>query len=274
MRGAGDAGSLSADGVGAGYPEGVDGPGLGASAGPGRADGRGLRGAAGAVARPLAGLGRWSPRGAGRAGPADRRDAVRALAEELEAGAAPADAWRRAGELAGAERALFRAAAALIADGRPIDAAFAGDSSASQSLSPSPVPGAELAPARAPGRVGVGDPALRRPDPELRRLAAVWACSAESGAASAEVLRRWVEDADARERARRAQSVELAGPRASALMLAALPVLGLVLGVAMGADPIGALTGSVAGAALGVVGIALDLCGVAWMLRIIAAAAR
>ena len=70
------------------------------------------------------------------------------------------------------------------------------------------------------------------------------------------------------------QAVELAGPRASAAMLAALPLLGLALGAAMGADPIGALTGSLAGLALGAAGIVLDALGILWMVRIVAAAAR
>lgn len=169
----------------------------------------------------------------------DVRVAVRALAEDLEAGALPAEAWRRAAGLAGACAARFRQAGRAIGVGGSIDAAFAD-----------------------------------APDPSLGRLAAVWSSSAQSGAASAEVLRRWIEDADAREQAERARDVALAGPRASAIMLAALPLFGVLLGVAIGADPIGAVTASASGAALGIAGVLLDLLGVLWMLRIIAGARR
>lgn len=201
--------------------------------------GRAGRGRGAAARAPRALLGALRLRGSSAAHGPDLRVAVRALAEDLDAGAAPDDAWERAAELAGSAGAAFQAAALAIRAGRPVDGALGSAT-----------------------------------DPQLRRLAAAWACSAEAGAASAEVLRRWVEDADARERARRAQSVELAGPRSSALLLAGLPALGVLLGIAMGADPIGTITGSLAGAALAVIGIAFDVGGLLWMRRIIGVAAR
>ena len=59
----------------------------------------------------------------------------------------------------------------------------------------------------------------------------------------------------------------MAGPQASAAVLAALPVLGVALGSAMGADPLGILFGTARPGAAGARGAAgrgrsaLDACG-------------
>ena len=56
----------------------------------------------------------------------------------------------------------------------------------------------------------------------------------------------------------------LAGPRATAMVLAGLPVLGLGLGELMGAHPVGVLLGSPFGSILLVLGVVLAAVGVVW----------
>ncbi|NDZ97692.1 type II secretion system protein F [Streptomyces sp. SID6673] len=60
----------------------------------------------------------------------------------------------------------------------------------------------------------------------------------------------------------------LAGPRATATVLAGLPVIGIALGEFMGAHPIGVLLGSGLGGVLLIVGTALSVAGLAWSERI------
>ncbi|MDL9937525.1 type II secretion system protein F [Gordonia sp. ABSL1-1] len=60
----------------------------------------------------------------------------------------------------------------------------------------------------------------------------------------------------------------LAGPRATAAVLAGLPVLGLALGQATGADPVGILLGGGLGGVLLVIGTALAAAGLLWAERI------
>ncbi len=63
---------------------------------------------------------------------------------------------------------------------------------------------------------------------------------------------------------------EVAGPRVSAYVMAALPVMGLLLGSGMGADPVGVLLGSTVGRVLLVVGVLLTCAGLLWSARIAA----
>ena len=60
----------------------------------------------------------------------------------------------------------------------------------------------------------------------------------------------------------------LAEPRATAMVLAALPALGLALGAALGADPLSWLTGSGPGRLVLAAGLALEALGVLWSWRI------
>ncbi|WP_054053841.1 hypothetical protein [Alloactinosynnema sp. L-07] len=66
----------------------------------------------------------------------------------------------------------------------------------------------------------------------------------------------------------------MAGPRASALMLALLPLLALALGESMGAAPIAVLTSSPVGQTLLVIGVALVCAGVTWTARLTGKATR
>jgi tight adherence protein B len=79
-------------------------------------------------------------------------------------------------------------------------------------------------------------------------------------------------------RARHRQRLELrsavAGPRASALLLAALPLLGLAMGSGVGARPWSVLTGTGTGQVLLVVGVGLEVVGIAWTGRLVERAVR
>jgi tight adherence protein B len=75
-------------------------------------------------------------------------------------------------------------------------------------------------------------------------------------------------DLDADSDVRRAVHTALAGPRASAILLGLLPLVGLAMGAGMGADPWRVLTRSTPGVISLVVGVALDLTGVLWILAL------
>lgn len=175
-----------------------------------------------------------------------------------------------AGELAAA---VHRMADELAAGAHPATAL--GGTSAD-----GPRARALLAPAAAASRLGDDVPqALRRGaehHPEVRaeveRLAAAWALSDRGGVPLAELLAGAGADLGQRVRFAARVRAELAGPRATALVLTALPTLGLALGQLVGADPLGVLRGGLLGQALLVVGVALAAAGVAWTEQILRAA--
>ena len=76
-----------------------------------------------------------------------------------------------------------------------------------------------------------------------------------------------------RERAVRADAT-LAGPRATAVILTALPGLGVLLGAGFGADPLGVLLGGTLGGALCLAGAVLLAAGLVWTDRIAGGAGR
>ncbi|MDX2698435.1 type II secretion system F family protein, partial [Streptomyces ipomoeae] len=173
----------------------------------------------------------------------DRRgDAVvalcAALAGEVRAGRQPGEALTRA---ARDSDGLGEAQAVVLAAAR-----FGGD-----------VPGALADAARQPGADG------------LRGLAACWRVAVDRGAGLAAGLDR-LEGALRAERDQRADlRAQLAGSRSTAVMLAGLPVLGLLLGTALGADPLHVVLHSTAGLGCLLVGAALEGAGLWWALRIV-----
>jgi tight adherence protein B len=64
---------------------------------------------------------------------------------------------------------------------------------------------------------------------------------------------------------------EVAAVRTSARLLAGLPLLGLLIGQWIGADPLSWLTGSWVGRAVLLTGVALQLLGMAWLRHMVAA---
>lgn len=111
-----------------------------------------------------------------------------------------------------------------------------------------------------------------RDDPErgeaARRLVAAWQLAEQTGAPLADVLERLDADLRSGERARTLALAQTAGARATAMLLAALPVAGLGLGYAIGVDPLGVLLHTPLGAVLALAAVALQLAGLAWSSRL------
>jgi tight adherence protein B len=102
----------------------------------------------------------------------------------------------------------------------------------------------------------------------LRALGAGWRVAEQSGAALAAVAERIADALRGEEQVRRQVVAGLAGTRATGRLLAGLPVLGLGLGYAVGAHPIGFLTGTLVGWLCLSVGLVLAAAGMAWIERL------
>jgi tight adherence protein B len=164
---------------------------------------------------------------------------LRVLVAELESGSRPAAALHAAGASAPSFGTIFdRAASAATASGQ-VAAALHGAA-----------------------------------QPELRPLAHGWSVAERCGAPLANTVARVVEDLAARLAQQRAVGVVLAGPRASAVLLAGLPVLGIALGTAMGARPGPFLLTTSSGHGVFAVGVLLEAAGLLWTARLIARAER
>ena len=94
------------------------------------------------------------------------------------------------------------------------------------------------------------------------------------GAGLADALDRLVAQDRRSEEVRRQLDAHLAAPRATARMLALLPLLGLLLGFAIGGDPLGWLLGTPLGWACLVLGLLLIAAGLGWATRIVARTER
>ncbi|MEO3752621.1 type II secretion system F family protein [Streptomyces sp. B6B3] len=192
---------------------------------------------------PLAAA-RWRRWRRGRAADG-RRDAVielcGSLAGEVRAGLAPVAA------LAAADWAPLGEPAA----GVPAAARYGGD-----------VPAALRAGAEQPGAEG------------LRGVAACWQVAVDGGASLAAGLERVAAALRAERDQREELRAQLAGPRATVLTLATLPVFGLLLGAAMGAQPLRELLHTPAGLGCLAVGALLEWAGLAWTAAIIRSAER
>ncbi|MET9380924.1 type II secretion system F family protein [Streptomyces sp. NPDC002928] len=161
-----------------------------------------------------------------------------ALAGEVRAGRQPGEALLRAARDSGG---FGDAQAAVLAAAR-----FGGD-----------VPGVLAAAARQPGAEG------------LLGLAACWRVAVDRGAGLAAGLDR-LEGALRADRDQRADlRAQLAGARSTAVMLAGLPALGLLLGAALGADPLHVLLHTGAGLGCLLIGGLLEGAGMWWALRIV-----
>lgn len=134
--------------------------------------------------------------------------------------------------------------------------------------------GAALAGAlRAPG---VPAPSLH--DAELAaalgRISTAVLLSARTGCSLAAVVAAVEDDLRARHRMRLELRTTTAGPRASAMVLAGLPLLGLAMGNGVGADPWRVLTTTGTGQVLLVAGVALELAGLSWSAQLVRRAVR
>lgn len=174
-----------------------------------------------------------------------RRDAADALVElctgfaaELRAGRPPIVALRLAAATLPSQ---------VLAELRPVLGAADGGGD---------VPSAMRAASRGPGWHG------------LAWLAACWQVGVDSGAGLADSVERLVGSLRDDQRARREVAAQLAAPRATTRLLAALPVLGMALSTALGQRPLSFLFGSGYGIACLVAGVAVDVAGIVWTSRL------
>lgn len=163
-------------------------------------------------------------------------EAVRSLVAGLRAGAHPADA---------AESAALDAQPAAAASMRSIAAA-----------------------ARLDGDVGLalGTAGPHTTASSLARISRAWTLAQRHGLPLADILDAVGRDLEQRVRFARQTLARMAGPRTSAVVLALLPVLGIALGEAVGAQPLRMLTGP--GQPLLAIGVALLCAGVVWCGRL------
>jgi tight adherence protein B len=161
-----------------------------------------------------------------------------AVAGELRAGRQPSEA------LQAAVKGSLGAQASVLAAAR-----FGGD-----------VPGALRQAARQPGAAG------------LLGVAACWQAAADSGAGLAAGLDRVAAALRAERSQREDLQAQLAGTRSTAVLLALLPVFGLLMGGALGAEPLRVLLHTPAGLACLGFGGALECAGVALTARVVRAA--
>lgn len=191
--------------------------------------------------------------GVGRGGASGGERGLKRVMRAVRARAGPADA--RGGALAAAEFA--GRCAVLLRGGLAPDRALRVAASE-----------AAGAPTGLVGRIERGESAaeaLREATaaPEWRLLAAAWTLAERSGAPLAPALERISAALHDLVRMRGRRETLLAGPRMTVRMVASLPPLALLLGAALGFDPIPVLVGP-AGALLLALGTALLITGIAW----------
>ena len=109
--------------------------------------------------------------------------------------------------------------------------------------------------------VGTGTPLAAETD-EIARIAPLFALSASRGVPLSRLVAAARDDIDHARRHRAATNAALAGPKTTAVVLALLPFAGLLMGAAMGANPLALLAGGGLGGALLTVGTALVCAGV------------
>ncbi len=197
-------------------------------------------------------LRRWRARRRQAAGARHRATAVVelcvALAAELRSGATPEQALHLVTARLGADRLslgrLGEEPVARLAAGR-----YGGD-----------VPAAFELLAGLPGGRGAA------------AVAACWQVSSDSGTGLAEGLDQVAEALRAERAMAEEVESELAAPRTTIAVLAALPVLGLLLGSSLGARPLDVLLHTPAGLACLAGGTALEAAGLGWTARIVRAA--
>ncbi|MFI0412151.1 type II secretion system F family protein [Actinomadura sp. 3N508] len=158
---------------------------------------------------------------------------------------------------------LCDAMAAELTAGRTPDEAFKAATTVLD-----PYVAAELHSLPRPPPDHLGELATRPGAEGLRLLAACWQVGAERGGTLATVLDGLATALRDEEAQRQDVSVQLAGPRATARLLAALPLLGLAMAAALGAHPLPFLVGTLPGLACLITGVTLNLTGLYWTRRL------
>lgn len=106
-------------------------------------------------------------------------------------------------------------------------------------------------------------------DPRVAELAgAAWTLAEQTGAPLADLVERIEADLRADDRARSSAAAQAAGARATAWLLAGLPVGGIALGYGIGVDPLAVLLHTPVGAACAVGAIVLQAAGLTWADRL------
>src|SRR5690606_35867791 len=111
-------------------------------------------------------------------------------------------------------------------------------------------------------------------DPVPALLAACWQVAAYSGTGLAAVAERLAEGLAQEDALRRELDAQLAGPRTTAVLLAGLPVAGLLMAGALGASPMLFLLTTPVGLGCLVSGAALNAAGLWWTRRMVERASR
>lgn len=179
-----------------------------------------------------------------------------ATSAQLRAGVGPADAW---GRTIGAQ------ATGAVPTEEALLAATSGSGSATRLRSWGGFAGSSR---RGPRRARAGDRQRARAVVAAARL------SDELGAPLSGVLDRIASAVAADEEAEGERRAALAGPRATARVLAWLPLLGLLLGGLLGADPVGVVLSGGLGTMAAALGAALLLLGRWWTGALLRRAAR
>ena len=108
----------------------------------------------------------------------------------------------------------------------------------------------------------------------IRELGLCLRMNETTGAPLAQTLRAAAEHAEEHLDALLGRESALTGPKTTGKILSWLPFIGLAMGWLMGTDPVGALTGSLAGLLTGFFGITLALLGRHWTARLVHRAER
>ena len=177
----------------------------------------------------------------------DDRAELAALTERLaalsRAGIAPHRAWQVLAAADGAGSGAARVVAAMLAGGGTVAAGLA--------LAAGEVPGSRLA-----------------------WLAVAYQVSERAGTPAGPLLDRFADLVRAELTREQDRMVALAGPRATAALLTALPLVAPLLGWLIGADPLAALGGSAAGRACLLLGLGFWWAGRVWSRRLVAQTGR
>lgn len=201
-------------------------------------------------------------------------DALSRITDELRTGAHPAAALAGVTHDGPLARALLGPAEAAARLGEPVPAALRR--TAQGRTTPGRTPQGAAEGSAVTCSAVQGRPADGRAGPaaaqDLERVGAAWELADRHGAPLADLLSGTRDDIRWRLAHASRVRAQLAGPRATAAVLTALPLFGIGLGQLMGSDPLGVLRDGLLGQGLLVVGCGLTAAGVLWSERILRAA--